>query len=435
MTSSIVRWLVAFLVPGGIIFLAAIGFLRPRGLPSWSQGPVQAFPAIVLTFGLFFGWFLSSSRLLLSLIVLVLADCAVILMPPTETDPESFGQRMFSAAACLVPLNLLALSLIKVDPPSAWSGTLRLVFILVQPLLILVIDRLDPTVLLHMFRQPLVLLPESGWTNLPQPALLAFILALVLAGGRYVVDKHPMDGGTVWALAATFVAFQKHREGWSATSFFSAAGLMLFLTFLQAWHQRSYRDELTGALGTLAYDDAVANLGKKFVFAVVGLDQLRQYGNQHGKSISDQVLRLLAPTIMAAGRTGMVFRLAGEEFTVLFPKKTAGETLVTLERIRKAVEQTAIYLGRNDRIFEGEGSLRARSRKVELVITASIGLAETRHSGASLGQVTKAAYRALYEAKAAGGNQVKRGSVVFETRRYSYAETGRIVAYSEFENS
>jgi diguanylate cyclase (GGDEF)-like protein len=138
---------------------------------------------------------------------------------------------------------------------------------------------------------------------------------------------------------------------------------------------------------------------------------------------------------MAAGRTGKVFRLAGEEFTVLFPKKTAGETLVALERIRKTVEETTIYLGRHDRIIEGGQSLRGRSGKEELVVTASIGLAETGHSGASLDQVTKAAYRALYEAKGVGGNQVKRGSVILEPLRRSHAETGRIVAYSEFENS
>ncbi|OQW33568.1 MAG: hypothetical protein A4E19_04070 [Nitrospira sp. SG-bin1] len=436
MMPPIVTSLLAFIVPGGIIFLAALGFLRPRDLPPWVQGFVHALPFIVLAFGLFFGWFLSSSRLILSLIILVFADCAVILVPPTETDPKSFGQVMFSAAAFLVPLNLLALSLIKVDPPSAWPGALRLALILFQPLLILAIARSDPAGVAHVFQQPLVPIREgAGWTSLSQPALFAFSLALVLISGRYAVDKNPMDGGTVWALLAVFVAFHKHHEGWSAANFFSAAGLILFLTFLQAWHQRSYRDELTGALGKLAYEGAVANLGKKFVLAVVGLDQVKQYGNLHGKSVSDQVLRLVAPRVMAAGGSGKVFRLAGEEFTVLFSQKTAVETLVALEHIRKAVEHMTIYLGRHDRVFERVRSSRPRSGYEELVITASIGFAETGNAGASLDLVTKAAYRALYDVKGAGGNQVKRGSVMLEPRKPSLAETGRIVAYSEFEHS
>lgn len=430
----IIKSLFAFVVPGGVILLAAIGFLRPGSLPPGVHGPVQAFPFIVLAFGLFFGWFLSSSRLVLSLIVLVFADCAVMLVSPTETDPGSIGRLMFSAAAFLVPLNLLASSLIKVDPPSPWSSALRLAFILIQPLMMLVMVRSDRAGLARVFQAPLIPIPEVGWTDLPQPALVAFALAMLLVGGRYVVEKNPMDSGTVWALLAAFVAFQKHNEGWPPTSFFSAAGLILFLAFLQAWHQRSYRDELTGIPGKQAYEEAVANLGKKFVLAVVGIDQLKQFQNQHGKSVSDQVLRLVAPKVMAVCGSGKMFRLAGEELTVVFSRKTAGETLAALEAIRKVVEQMTLYLGRGDRVLEGRRSLRPRSGQEELVITASIGLAETADTGTPLDMVTKAAYRALYEAKAAGGNQVRRGSVLLENQKPAYAETGRIVAYSEYDN-
>lgn len=44
-----------FLIPGGFIFAAAFAFFRLHGLPQWVEGPIQAFPFIVLAFGFFLG--------------------------------------------------------------------------------------------------------------------------------------------------------------------------------------------------------------------------------------------------------------------------------------------------------------------------------------------------------------------------------------------
>lgn len=425
----------AFLIPGGVIFLAAIGFLRPHGLPLWVQGPVQALPYIVLGFGLVFGWYLSSSRLILSLIVLAFADRAVILFPPTDPDPGSANHVIFAATTFLLPLNLMALSIIKEEAISTWRGVLRLPLVLIQPFLVLWLSLPEQTSLALSLQQPLLPMLKADWTALPQPALLAFCGALLLIGVRFIVQKNPLDCGALWALISSCAAFQGLHYGWSATNFLSAAGLILFLTLLQASHQRTYRDDLTGIPGKLAYEEAVANLGKKYVLAVLGIDQLKQYGNQHGKPVSEQLLRLVAQKIMAAADSGKVFRLAGEEFTILFPRKTATETLVTLEAIRKAVEQATMYLRGRDRVWEGGGSSRPTSSDEELVVTASIGLAEAGNSRSSVGLVTKIAYKALYEAKGEGGNLVKRGAITPETRKPAPAETGRIVAYNEFENS
>jgi len=431
---SIMKTFVAFLIPGGIIFLAAVGFLRPQGLPRWFQGPVQALPVIVLGFGLFFGWYLSSSRLILSLLVLALAGRAIILFPPTDPDPGSANHVIFAATTFLLPLNLMALSLIKEEAISTWRGVLRLPLVLIQPFLVLWLSLPEQAGLALSLQQPLLPILKAGWTALPQPALLAFGGALLLIGVRFIVQKNPLDSGALWALMTSFAAFQGLHYGWSATSFLSAAGLILFLTLVQASHQRMYRDDLTGLPGKLAYEEAVAGLGKKYVLAVVGIDQLKQYGNQHGKPVSEQVLRLIAPKILAAAGPGKVYRLAGEEFTILFPRKTATDTLVNLEAIRKAVEQAAIYLRGRDRVWEGGSLSRTGADDEALGVTASIGLAEAGDSRSSLGLVTKAAYRALYEAKGEGGNLVKRGTTLINTPKPANPETGHIVAYSEFEN-
>jgi len=82
MLSQFWKSCLAFLFPGGLIFLIAIGFLRPQGHPMWLQQPIAALPYIVLTFGLIFGWYFASSRMILSLLVLALADRALGLFPP-----------------------------------------------------------------------------------------------------------------------------------------------------------------------------------------------------------------------------------------------------------------------------------------------------------------------------------------------------------------
>lgn len=431
--ASLRKSLFDFLVPGGLICLAAVGLLRPHGLPPWVQGPVHAFPFVVLAFGLFFGWYLSSSRLILSLIVLSLADRGLALLPPADQHGESTHYVMFSALALLLPLNLMALSIMKEEAMSTWRGALRLPLVLIQPVLVLWLARPGQAWIAHSLQQPLVPVFKTSWTALPQLALMAFAGAVLLIGIRFALNRNPFDSGIFWSVITSFVAVQGFHHGWMPTNFFSAAGLILFVALLLDSHRETYRDELTGIPGKLAYDQTVAGLGSKYVLAVVGIDQLKQYGNQHGKSVSEQMLRLIAPRIMAAAGGGKVHRLAGEEFTVVFPRKSATETLADLEAIRKAVEESDLYLWGRDRVWERAATARTKSRDVALPATVSIGVAESGGARSSLGSVTKAAYRALYEAKGEGGNRITRGTVSADVSHASPAPTGRIVPYGEFE--
>ena len=421
-----------FLIPGGLIFAAGFTLFRLHGLPHWVDGPVQVFPLIILAFGFFFGWYLASSRLILSLVVLVLADRAVALYSPA--DPESSGSVFFSVAALLVPLNLMAFSLIKDEAIATWRGVSRLLLVLLQPFLVFWLARPEQTLVASSLQQPLVQMVKTDWIAIPQLAILAYVGALLLIGTRFIVGRHLLDSGTLWTLITSVVAFQGVLTGWSPTSFFSTAGLIFFVTLLQSSHRQSYCDEVTGVPGKLAYDEAVAGLGKKYVLAVVGIDQLKQYGSQRGKSVSEQVLRLLAQKIMTAAGAGRVYRLTGEEFLLVFTRKTATATLVDLGAVRKAVEETDLYVNRRDRVWEGEGWARKKSGDERLPVTVSIGLAAADGATYSLDLVTKAAYRALYEAKGEGGNRVKRGTVSTESPTFRSTSTGPVMAYSDFQS-
>src|SRR5438445_13343590 len=106
MINQLGKSILAVLFPGGIIFLIAIGFLRPQGLPMWLQQPIAALPHTVLTFGLSFGWYFASSRMILSLLVLALADRALGLFPTTDPDQPAVRQTILGTTAFLGPLHL-----------------------------------------------------------------------------------------------------------------------------------------------------------------------------------------------------------------------------------------------------------------------------------------------------------------------------------------
>jgi len=433
MYGSIGRTFSAFFIPSGIIFFAALGFLRPQGLPSWLHQPIAAFPYVVLAFGLIFGWYLSHVRMIFSLLALALADRALVLFPAMGSDPSSLNHTILAITAFLLPLNLLAYSILKDNSTSTIRGAIRLIVVLVQPFLVLWLCEPEQQDFASILQLTYLSSIPTSWTRIPQAALL-----MLLAGGlmylvRFAISRDPFDGGSAWAIAAVYLAFYGQQLGWQSTNFFATAGLILLVSLIQSSYQRTYRDDLTGIAGRLAYEEATAQAGKQFALAVLSIDQLKAYAGTHGKSVAEQILKLVAPKVQAICQGGRVFRISGEELTLLFTNQSALETLVALEQVRKAVETLSLYLRGRDRVWEDRrGTKSPNSKDRELPLSVSIGVAGKSDDSATLNLVIKSAYRALYDAKAAGGNVVKRGVVIVEPVRRPHGPSGRIVVNEEY---
>jgi diguanylate cyclase (GGDEF)-like protein len=423
MLSRVLKAVLTLVFPGGLLFMAALGFLRPQGLPGWCQGPVAALPYLTLTFGLVFGWYFASTRMLLSLMSLTFANQALATWP-LEHDPASVSHTIFAAATFLLPLNFLAFSILKEEAIGTLRGAMRLLLFLLQPFAVLWLC--DPANLDMALALQTAYLPgwSPAWTPIPQAAVLVFLVSGVMHLVRFALQRHPMDAGAMWALAAIFLAYHGTQFGWHPTNFFAVAGLILFLSLVQASYQQTYRDELTGISGRAAYEEATAQLGRKFAIAVLAIDQLKTYAGTHGKPVVEQVLKLIAPKVHAACQAGRVFRVSGEELTFVFPQHSALDALVELENIRKEIESTSLYVRDGRRVWENtRGVTSPRSKDQALPVTVSIGVADSSVEDAPRSAVIKAAYRALYDAKTGGGNAVKRGTMGMEAARRSYSHS------------
>ncbi|MFA5866852.1 MAG: sensor domain-containing diguanylate cyclase [Actinomycetota bacterium] len=163
--------------------------------------------------------------------------------------------------------------------------------------------------------------------------------------------------------------------------------------------QLSLVDELTSLYNIrklkMALHDEIKRskrFGHKFAFVMSDIDYFKHYNDRFGHQEGNEVLRLVARSIISSSRSvDMAFRYGGEEFSLILPETEKHEALEVAERIRKAVESQAIV---------GEEN-QPNGR-----ITLSLGIASYPEDASNSVELIKLADRALYEAKHSGRNRV-----------------------------
>ncbi len=125
------------------------------------------------------------------------------------------------------------------------------------------------------------------------------------------------------------------------------------------------------------------------------LDNFKNVNDSHGHLVGSHTLIEVAKAILVSVRdTDVVARYGGDEFVVVLPETTADLALQVAERIRATLAQTVFTGGRN----------------LKLCLTASFGVAAYPAHANSAQQLVAAADRAMYEAKGALKNCVRRAS-------------------------
>lgn len=154
-------------------------------------------------------------------------------------------------------------------------------------------------------------------------------------------------------------------------------------------------DGLTGVYNRRRFDEKISEYvllsrrtGRPFALLLIDADHFKRINDTYGHAIGDEVLQQLAQLIQSSVRTtDFVARYGGEEFAVLLPEIAQPDTPeVVAEKIRAAVAQAQ---------FPGVGQ-----------VTVSIGLGLADPADNTHTALIKRVDQQLYQAKAAGRNQV-----------------------------
>ncbi len=158
-------------------------------------------------------------------------------------------------------------------------------------------------------------------------------------------------------------------------------------------------DGLTGIANRKCFDRSLAELSsaaeankESMCLLMVDIDFFKKFNDSFGHATGDQVLKLVARTLMDCVRDrDIAARYGGEEFSVILPGADLG---------------TAWEIGERIRIQVGAKKIMKRSTNEDLgTITLSVGVGRYR-PGEPLSDLMKRADEALYLCKSKGRNQV-----------------------------
>jgi len=161
---------------------------------------------------------------------------------------------------------------------------------------------------------------------------------------------------------------------------------------LQATH-----DALTGILNRRAIMERLAvemarayRDSEHLCLALVDLDHFKEINDTYGHDAGDTVLCETASRMSSVLRPyDSIGRYGGEEFLVVFPKCDVASAVAIAERIRRSISGATVSV-----------------QTEEILVTASIGIAEVRRS-MNAHAVIREADNALFRAKKKGRDRVE----------------------------
>lgn len=379
----------------------------------------------VFAAGLFLAWRFSSTRLLFSLFILLLAHRAVDFFAEGEvrTGP---GRAVLVLVGVLIPLNCIALAYMRERGLTIAGIAPRFALLFVQSVFVAVLCRPESA---EMFQT------THTWI-VPGLTLISFATAGTVLVLRFLRYQKPLEIGFLWSLAAVFLWLQSPL-GLTAEVYVGTAGLILAVSLIETSYVLAYHDELTGIRGRRAFNEALLSLDQQYAIAIVDIDHFKTFNDTYGHDIGDQVLRMVASRLGSTS-AGQAYRCGGEEFAIIFRNTSAKDAFDQLDSLRQVIQNSSFRVRGLERrkVARPESDRRkVNSRKtskpatpqnarastggtLELSVTVSIGVAEPSTRDREPEQVIQAADQALYSAKRSGRNRVELASgVTLRTRR------------------
>mgnify|MGYP001824513725 CR=1 FL=1 len=207
------------------------------------------------------------------------------------------------------------------------------------------------------------------------------VLVVLIGAGALALRHEESEAALIGSFFALFLMLAKlHMEAVSV-ALGTAAALCVLWGVIRSSHAMAYRDDLTGLPGRRALNERLKMLGRNFTIAMLDVDHFKRFNDTHGHDVGDEVLRLVASRIRRVGGGGIAYRYGGEEFCVVFPRKSLEECVEPMDEVRDSIANYKMSLrDRNLRPKRAsEGSKRrgaTRLKKGEVRVTVSVGVAE-----------------------------------------------------------
>ncbi|MFQ3189954.1 MAG: diguanylate cyclase (GGDEF)-like protein [Paraglaciecola sp.] len=175
----------------------------------------------------------------------------------------------------------------------------------------------------------------------------------------------------------------------------------------------AFKDELTGISSRRALIQYVQTLGRKYTVVMSDIDHFKKFNDTYGHDVGDEILKLVASKIDNVTGGGKTFRFGGEEFIIVFPRKTSAEVMPFVELVRQNIANYDFSLRAKPRIPQPKTLLAKiatakKTAKDKVVkVTTSFGVAQRTKQHSNFDSIMKQADVALYAAKKGGRNCVK----------------------------
>ncbi len=164
--------------------------------------------------------------------------------------------------------------------------------------------------------------------------------------------------------------------------------------------QQAITDGLTGLANRKAFDEQIGRILREckrdnmiFSLIMIDIDHFKSFNDKYGHQVGDQVLRLVAMTLVNEVKgQDMAARYGGEEFAIILPDTNENAARAVAENLRKAVEKKEVI---NRATGDNLGQ-----------ITVSLGVAQFYGGSEVTEDLIRRADMALYSSKNKGRNQV-----------------------------
>jgi diguanylate cyclase (GGDEF)-like protein len=415
----------AWLIPGGLL-LALAAALANSSLFVQVAPSLAFFYVGVFAAGLLLAWRFNSSRILFSLLVLLLAHRAVDFFAAGQTHTGP-GRTAAALAALLIPLNFIVFAELRERGLSFAGIAPRFGLLFLESVVFAVMCRPEnsPTDPHH-----------AGRAAIPFWILLSFAAAIAVFVRRFFQTRKPIEPGFAWSVTAVFLWLQFAPVGKMSDAYVATAALILATSLIETSYVLAYHDELTGIRGRRAFNESLLSLDQQYAIAIVDIDHFKKFNDTYGHDVGDQVLCMVAARLSEVAGDGQAFRCGGEEFAIVFRNTSAKEAFEHLDALRQSIERFTFHVRGSDRRAEkvaeisaekiedlraGRSDRRKTIRKKpaatpspssdrlsdHLSVTVSIGVAEPSTRYRQPEQVIQAADQALYRAKHKGRNRVE----------------------------